>query len=449
MTRKNGDGSGITRRQFLRTGEGLLLLAPFAANFPNILPSAWAQHPSKAASPAYSGTDEELLDEIERTAFQFFWEQANPKTGFVKDRAKTGGTDTYTVASVASTGFGLTALCIGDSRGYKPRKEIRARVLTTLQSTFDLSEGHNGFYYHFVDWETGERAWNCELSSIDTALLLCGVLTARQYFHDDTEIVDLANKINGRVQWRWMLDGGKTLSMGWKPDSGFLDARWEHYCELMMMYLLGMGALKNPLPASTWSAWSRPTYTYQGITYISSGDPLFTHQYSQAWFDFRNQRDAYANYYENSVKATQAHKLFCQSLKSRFPTYSETLWGITSSDSEHGYVAWGGPPAMGPIDGTVVPCAPGGSIAFCYDDCMAVLRAMRTAPGVWGRYGYTDAFNPRNSWVNPDVIGIDVGITMLMVENHRTGFVWKTFMTAPEVQKSMKAAGFHESHATG
>ena len=428
-----------TRREVLQMGGHLLAAASLSTALPEFL----------NASSAYSGTDEQLCDEIERAAFQFFWEQAYPKTGFVKDRAKTSGQDDYKIASVASTGFGLTALCIGDSRGYKPTAEIRERVRLTLQSTLDKSEGHNGFYYHFVDWETGQRAWKCELSSIDTALLLCGVLTARQHFHDDKQIVELANKINGRVQWRWMLNGGDTLSMGWKPESGFLDARWSHYCELMMMYLLGMGAANEPLPASTWKAWSRPTYTYEGLTYISSGDPLFTHQYSQAWFDFRSKRDAYANYFENSVTATKAHKLFCLSLKKKFPDYADNLWGITSSDSQHGYVAWGGPPAMGAIDGTVVPCAAGGSVAFLYEDCMAVLRNMRSAPGVWGRYGYTDAFNPLNSWVNPDVIGIDVGITMLMVENHRTGFVWKTFMSSPEVQKGMEAAGFHETRAAG
>lgn len=437
-----------TRRVVLQMGGRLLMLAPFTAVSPLYACSEHDSKPLPTTAP-YSGTDEQLLDEIEQTAFQFFWEQANPKTGFVKDRAKTSGNDTYTVASVASTGFGLTALCIGDTRGYKPASEIRSRVQTTLQATLDKSEGHNGFYYHFVDWETGQRAWKCELSSIDTALLLCGVLTARQHFHNDQQIVDLANKINVRVQWKWMLNGGDTLSMGWKPESGFLDSRWNHYCELMMMYLQGMGAPTAPLPANTWSAWSRPTYTYQGITYISSGDPLFTHQYSHAWFDFRNKRDAYADYFENSVKATQAHKLFCISLKNRFPAYSEDMWGITSSDSERGYVAWGGPPAMGPINGTVVPCAPGGSIPFCHDECMAVLRRVRAAPGAWGRYGYTDAFNPANRWINPDVIGIDVGITMLMAENYRTGLVWKTFMSSPEVQKGMEAAGFHESHAAG
>ena len=182
--------------------------------------------PSKEASCQfpYTGTDEQLLDDVERNAFQFFWEQAHPRTGLVKDRAKTSGTDTYTVASIASTGFGLTALCIGDARGYMPTPTIRARVLATLDSVASLVAGHNGFYYHFVDWETGQRAWKCELSSIDTSLLLCGVLTARQYFHNDSQIVALANKIYSGVQWPWMLNGGATLSMGWKPESGFLDA---------------------------------------------------------------------------------------------------------------------------------------------------------------------------------------------------------------------------------
>lgn len=188
------------------------------------------------------GTDEQLLDDVERTAFQFFWEQANPRTGLVKDRAKFSGTDTYMVASIASTGFGLTALCIGDARGYMPTPAIRARVFATLNSVANLVAGHNGFYYHFVDWETGQRAWKCELSSIDTSLLLCGVLTGRQYFHNDSQIVALANKIYSAVQWPWMLNGGATLSMGWKPESGFLDSRWNHYCELMMIYLLGIGS---------------------------------------------------------------------------------------------------------------------------------------------------------------------------------------------------------------
>jgi hypothetical protein len=282
-----------------------------------------------------------------------------------------------------------------------------------------------------------------EVSSIDTSLLLCGVLTARQHFNANAQIVSLATQFYNRVNWPWMLNGGTTLSMGWLPESGFIAARWNHYCELMMIYLLGIGSPTYPLSPNTWQAWTRPLYTYQGISYISGGDPLFTHQYSHAWFDFRNKHDAYADYFQNSVKATQAHKLFCLSLQSQFPDYVDALWGITSSDSANGYVAWGGPPAMGPIDGTVVPCAAGGSVPFDSVDCLKVLRNMRGnfAQG-WGKYGFTDAFNPLTNWWNSDVLGIDQGITMLMAENQRTGFVWSTFMANPEAQTAMQLAGF-------
>jgi hypothetical protein len=301
----------------------------------------------------------------------------------------------------------------------------------------------NGFFYHFVDMNTGARWQTCELSSIDSSILLCGVLTARQHFAD-AQIQNLATKIYNRVNWPWMLNGGTTFSMGWKPESGFLSARWDHYCELMMIYLLAIGSPTYPVPASTWDAWSRPTYTYQGIQYISSGDPLFTHQYSHAWFDFRNKQDAYANYFDNSVKATQAHKLFCLSLHNQFSDYSNDLWGISASDYAGGYTAWGGPPAMGPIDGTIVPCASGGSLPFLYTDCMQVLRNLRRtyATQAWTRYSYIDAFNPLTGWVDADVLGIDLGITILMAENYRTGFVWQTFMKNPEVQAAMQKVGF-------
>jgi hypothetical protein len=241
-----------------------------------------------------------------------------------------------------------------------------------------------------------------------------------------------------------MLNGGSTLSMGWNPESGFLNARWEHYCELMMIYLLGIGSPTHPLSADTWKAWTRPVIKYQGIEYISGNDPIFTHQYSQAWFDFRKKRDAYTDYFENSIKATKAHKLFCLSLHDRFPDYSEDLWGISASDYAKGYTAWGGPPPQGPIDGSIVPCAAGGSLAFLFDDCMRVLRNIRGRykDKAWARYGFVDAFNPLTGWYDQDVLGIDLGITMLMAENHRTGFVWETFMRNPEAKSAMQKVGF-------
>lgn len=402
----------------------------------------------------YQGTDEQLLDEIERRSFDFFWNEASARTGQVKDRAKAppftpttdaknGAPDDRRMSSIAATGFGLTALCIGDRRGYRPSREIRERVRTTLDFLANKLENVHGFFYHFIDYQTGARWENVELSSIDSSLLLCGVLTARQYF-DDQQIKDLATKIYHRVDWPWMLNGGKTLSMGWTPEKGFLEARWNHYCELMMIYLLGIGSPMHPLPPETWDAWTRPKINYQGIEYISGNDPLFTHQYSQAWFDFRDKSDKYADYFENSIKATKAHKLFCLSLRDKFPDYSEDLWGISASDWEHGYTAWGGPPPQGPIDGSVVPCATGGSLPFLFDDCIKVLRNVRGTYGehAWTNYSFVDAFNPLDGWYDQDVLGLDLGITMVMAENRRTGMVWETFMKNSEARVGMEKAGF-------
>ena len=360
----------------------------------------------------------------------------------VKDRALVDGNDTRTVSSIASTGFGLTTLCIADQRQLLPTQQIKDRVAVTLNFILNSLPHQHGFFYHFVDMNTGARAFNCEVSSIDTALLLCGVLTARQYFNDAT-ITSLATQIYERVEWPWMLNGGSAFSMGWTPENGFLSSRWDVYSELMMIYLLAIGSPTNPVGPETWNAFSRPRISYQGLTYITTTAPLFIHQYSHAWYDFRNKRDAYANYFDNSVEATLAHKAFCTGLNLQYSDYSDNLWGITSSDSLSGYVAWGGPPSMGPIDGSIVPCATGGSIPFAPADCLKVLRYIRdNYPAAWHKYGFVDAFNPLKNWYNPDVIGIDVGITMLMTENYRTQFVWQTFMKDPEAVAAMNKVGF-------
>lgn len=385
----------------------------------------------------FASDDDGFLDEIEQACFRFFWEQAAPLTGMVKDRARVEGADTYVASSIAATGFGLAALCIADQRGYVHASDVRERVRATLRFVADKLPHEHGFHYHFVDMHSGERMWKCELSSIDTAILVCGILTARQHFHADREIVDLAGRIYRRVEWPWMLNGGTTLSMGWKPEGGFLPARWDRYCELMMLYLLGMGSKTHPLPPATWEAWERPIVSYQGFEYISGAPTLFTHQYSHAWFDFRGVRDKHADYFDNSVMATKGHMGFCRSIG-----YAENLWGVSASDSKGGYVSWGGPPADGPLDGSVVPCAAGGSLPFLPAETIRVLRAARATPGVWGRYGFVDAFHPKSGWRNPDVVGIDVGIVMLMAENHRSGFVWRTFMQNPEIREAMRLAGF-------
>jgi hypothetical protein len=430
------------RRLTINRREAITLLGATAASTLTIAPSAFAGKPLVGYSLSHE--DEAFLDDLEKRACLFFWEQGSANTGQVLDRARndlaTGVRDPRKMASIAATGFGLTALCIADRRGYLPHAQIAERVRATLDWHLNHLHHEHGFYYHFTDIETGAPFPGTEVSSIDTALLLCGVLTARAYFND-TKIHEQATQIYERVEWPWMLNGGTAFSMGWHANEGFLSARWEHYCELMMIYLLAIGSPSHPVPASAWSAFTRPVIEYAGFKYISGNDPIFTHQYSQAWFDFRNKHDQYTDYFENSVKATRAHKAFCLSMPK---WYSEDYWGISASDYAGGYTAWGGPPLQGPVDGTVVPCAAGGSLAFVPSDCLHVLRAMQAKWGkrAWGRYGFVDAFHPATDWYDPDVLGIDQGITVIMAENLRSSLVWETFMRNPEAAGAMKKAGF-------
>jgi hypothetical protein len=432
----------LSRRRLLRQ----ILSTSAALPLARIL--GWSTNPRPPASspPPVAGAltpeDDQFLDQLENANFCYFWEQADPKTGLVKDRCNIRVRDSGVVASIAATGFGLTALCIGESRGFIPASDVRERVLTTLRFLWKKLPHHRGFFYHWAHSNTGERVWNSEVSSVDTAILLCGVLTCRQHFQHP-EIVQLANNIFSRVDWTWLSEDTSLLPHGWTPEMGFLPYRWDYYSELMMMYLLGLGSASHPLRAETWHAWKRMTFEYHGLRYIGSFAPLFVHQYSQAWFDFRGKRDQYADYFENSVVATDVHRRFCLELAPQFPDYSDDLWGITASDSVQGYVVWGGPPAVGPIDGTVVPSAPAGSLPFLIEPTMRVLRGIRSRyEAAWSNYGFVNAFNPLKGWYDDSVIGIDTGITMLMAENVRSGFVWKTFMKTREAQRGMERAGF-------
>lgn len=393
---------------------------------------------------------ESFLDELERRSFLFFWEQAEPTTGLVADRAPADGSEKFEVASVAATGFGLAAVCVADERGWVTHDQAYQRVLTTMRFLWEKMPHEHGFYYHFVDNKTGERAWNCELSSIDTGLLLCGVLTAGQYYKG-TEVEELATKIYERVDWPWMRGPGKTLTMGWTPEHGFLGATWDGYSEHTVIYLMGLGSPTHPLPPEAWKTWKRvPVISYDEFTYLAC-PPLFTHQFSHAFVDYRGKRDDAANYYRNSVIATKAHRRMCIRLASRFPHFSEDLWGITASDYAGGYTAWGGPPATSNLDGTVVPCAAAGSIPFLPQECIRTLRHMKEAYGdrIWKYYGFADAFNPMTDYTARDVIGIDVGITLAMIENYRSGFMWKHFMANPQMQRAMDLAGFRPEGDVG
>jgi hypothetical protein len=269
------------------------------------------------------------------------------------------------------------------------------------------------------------------------------VLTCRQYFQD-AEIQDLAGKIYDRVNWQWLYQNGPFIGHGWTPERGFLVSRWDTYCEHMMLYLLAMGANQHAIPAGAWNAWRRPWVNYGGARYMDADASLFIHQYSHAWFDFRGRRDEHADYFENSTLATQAHRRFCSELGDEFPQFGNELWGITASSSPKGYVVWGGPPRLGPIDGTVVPCAAGGSLPFLPQPTLQMLLGARERYGrrIWGRHGFADAFNPATGWVARDRIAINTGITLLMAENARTGFFWNTFMKNTETVKAMDRAGF-------
>lgn len=414
------------------------------------LPTACAQRVALVPEAALSRDDEAFLEELSKRTFMFFWEQADATTGIVRDRSRTDGSPSPSapeIGSIASVGFGLSGLCIAAERGWLPREQVFDRARTTLRFFAAGIENQRGWFFHFVNLRTGAREWQSELSSIDTALLLAGVLTARRCFESDPEIVRYADAIYRRVDFQWMLAGDPhLLSHGWKPESGFLKSRWDHYCELMILYLLGIGSPAYPIPAESWQAWSRPVMTFQEFTYISGPDPLFVHQYSHAWIDFRGRRESTptkTDWFENSVIATRAHRAFCLSLSSDFPGFAENVWGITASDSQKGYVAWGGPPRHRDIDGTVVPAAAAGSLMLTPDITLPALREMRRKFGdrIYGRYGFADAFHPTSGWVNPDVIGIDLGITLLSAENLRSGRVWTWFMKNPEVTTALDRAG--------
>lgn len=392
-------------------------------------------------------TDEEFLDLVQYKTLQFFLRESNKETGLVKDRAHNFVDDSYEVSSIASVGFALPAYVIGAERGWIKEREAYERVRNTLVFFKDKVEHVNGFYYHFLDMNTGERYGESELSSIDTALFLAGVLFVRQYYKG-TEVEELAEKLYYRVDWQWMLNGGETFSMGWKPDAKegrFLKERWQNYDESMILYILGIGSPTFPIPATTWDRINRIIGRYGEHVLIISPQ-LFTHQYSHAFIDFRNKHDKYADYFQNSIEATRANREFCIDNKDAFQTYSGNVWGLTSSDGPEGYKAYGAKPGHAYHDGTVAPTAAGGSIVFTPELSKQALREMydKYKTRIWGRYGFVDAFNIDKDWFATDVIGIDQGIKLLMIENYRTGLIWEYFMRNPEVIDAMEKIGFQE-----
>ena len=381
-------GWHFSRRECLRRLGATAVLSPFAiSNYLSPLPIVGersAQDAGASAAKTFSDQDDALLQEMEAANFRYFWEQTNPETGIVRDRCNVRTPDKSDLGSIAATGFGLTAICIGERRGFISHAEARERVLNTLRFHWRKLPNHRGFFYHWANINTGERLWDSEVSSIDTAILLCGILTCRQHF-EHSEITTLATEIFNRVDWSWLSEDTSILPHGWRPESGFLQYRWDNYSEMMMMYLLGLGSETHPLPAQSWDAWQRTPFEYDGIRYIGSFAPLFVHQYSQAWFDFRGKRDKYTDYFRNSVIATDVHRRFCIDLASEFSDYSDDLWGVTASDSVRGYVVWGGPPRQGQLMGPSSHALPEGLCRSCKTPpcacCIRSKTAMETGPG--------------------------------------------------------------------
>ncbi len=416
--------------------------------------------PALQKDSTLSSQDVFFLEDLERRSFDYFWEQADPQTGLVPDRARMDGSaldeSHLNVASIAATGFGLTALCIAAERKWTERERAKERVRNTLRFFANKAFHKNGWFYHWLDARAGERRWQSEISSIDTALLVAGVLTVGQCFGEDAEVARLANTIYDRIDFRWMLNGHPLLlSHGWKPETGFLGPRWDTYSEDAILYLLAIGSTTHPISPSSWYALWRDRYRYEAYTYFTTiGVPLFMHQYSHAWVDFRNRREVKGDridYFENSIAATLAHREFCIDLSGEFPGYGPNTWGITASDSAKGYLAWGGPPRDPAIDGTVVPSAPGGSLMFTPELALAALNFMRNKFGdkVYGRYGFVDAFNPNTGWVDTDVIGINAGIILLSAENMSTGNVWRWFMQNRQIPRAMQMVGLRRYNKLG
>jgi hypothetical protein len=425
-----------------------------------------------------------LLDDIERRSFAWFWRTTDPATGLVPDRYPTPS-----FSSIAAIGFGLTAIAIGVERGYVSRAAGRDRVLATLRFLRDAPQGdaaagvtgYHGFYYHFLDMATGRRYRDSELSSIDTALLLAGALFCREYFAGDdpaeAELRRITDALLDRVDWRWMQPRAPAIAMGWQPEHGFLDYDWIGYNEAMIVILLALGS-PSPVEPAAWDAWSARYAEHWGVAYGQEHlqfPPLFGHQYSHLWVDFRGIRDRFLaahgiDYAENTRRATYAQRAYAIANPGGFAGYGAGVWGLTACDGPGDMtLTVGGAPrvfrgyaARGPADnddGTVAPTAMIGSLPFAPEIVVPGIAALleRYGAAVYGELGFVDAFNPSfpasaapatgrvvpgAGWVDVDALGIDQGPIVGMIENHRSGLIWKIMRGSAYLRRALVRAGF-------
>ena len=418
---------------------------------------------------------DEKLDALQEVTCAYYLHETNPANGLVADKTQKGSP-----ASIAAVGLALSAYPGVVEHGGIPRAEAARRTLTSLRFFWNSPEGpepdatgYKGFYYHFLDMQTGRRVWQCELSTLDTALLLAGVLTAGVYFDQDTEeerdIRSLAEALYRRVDWRWAQSEKGTVRHGWRPESGFIPYQYEGYDEALILYILGLGSPSYPLSEESYAAWAS-TYEWKKVydhEFLYSG-PLFTHQLSHIWIDFRGIQDAFMrdremDYFENSRRATYIQKEYSTHNPLQFEGYSGLCWGITASDGPawtvkcikgverrfFDYMARGVP--FGPDDGTIAPWATVASLPFAPELVRPTIQHYDEMDlGMTDPYGFKATFNPTfpgdaghvHGWVSPWHFGLDQGPIVLMIENYRTGLLWRLMRHCPYIVTGLRRAGF-------
>ena len=417
-------------------------------------------------------TDEELA-KLERDTFRYFADEINLENGLVRDKTSSGSP-----ASIAVVGFALTAYPIAVERKYLTRREAVKRTLTTLRFFHDAphgkepdATGYKGFYYHFLDMKTGRRVWKCELSTIDTTYLIAGALTAACYFDRDTkserEIRALAESLYARVDWQWAQNRGLTVTHGWKPETGFIKYRWTGYSEALILYVLGLASPTFPLPPESYDAWTR-TYKWKklyGHEFLYAG-PLFIHHLSHMWIDFRGIQDDYMagkaiNYFENSRRAIYAQQAYAMRNPKKYEGYGRFSWGITASDGPgpairringrkirfYSYIARSFP--YGPDDGTLAPWAVAASLPFAPEVVLPSLHRLNEEyPEITNQYGfkcsYNSTFTSGNSkgWISKGYYGLDQGPIIMMIENYRTGLIWRLMRRSSYIVNGLRRAAF-------
>jgi len=409
-----------------------------------------------AAPPTPRPSAAPTLEAVQRKAFAFFWNESDPKTGLTKDRARNlpGKVDTYTVASIAATGYALATLPVAVSHGWVSQEAAYARALTTLRFVRNKMENNHGFYFHFVDKATGERVWKSELSSVDSTLLLLGARVAGDFWLG-TEVQRLAEDLTDRADWVWMREGGDAASnptapsMGWKPEDGWIKARWQGYSEASFLYWLALGSRAHPLPARSWDSWDVTPARLEGYAVFGGAEPLFMAQMAPGFYDVRGLRDRQGrDWWEAWRNAHRADRAYCARNPDGRKTYAEGFWGVSANDQPPpvGY----GASAPGHDDGTVSPTAMLSGLLFTPGSSQAALTDLwrKHGPQLWGRYGYSNAFNVDKDWYDTDVIGIDLGMLLLATENARTGLVWRLLKTDSVIERGRTAAGFHRAPPT-